>query len=132
MSDSDNDNVQQKVTKTFRNNVLQWIEIDDKIKNIRSKIKELSTEKKQIEEYILNYLSQVDEESIAIKDGKLSKNVSKTKAPLKKDTIYQSLVQLIGDTTKATTMTEHIINSRADVQRVNLRRTTIKAKKDDK
>ena len=131
MSDSDsNDNVQQKVTKTFRNNVLQWIDIDDKIRNIRSKVKELTTEKKQFEEYILNYLSQVDEESIAIKDGKLSKNVSKSKAPLKKETIYQSLVQLIGDTTKANTMTEHIINSRPEVQRVNLKRTKIRAKKD--
>ena len=42
MSDSDND-VQQKVTKTFRNNVLQWVEIDDKIKGIRNKVKELTT-----------------------------------------------------------------------------------------
>ena len=129
-SESESNNVQQKVTKTFRNNVLQWIDIDDKIRNIRSKVKELTTEKKQFEEYILNYLSQVDEESIAIKDGKLSKNVSKSKAPLKKETIYQSLVQLIGDTTKANTMTEHIINSRPEVQRVNLKRTKIRAKKD--
>ena len=129
-SESESNNVQQKVTKTFRNNVLQWIDIDDKIRNIRSKVKELTTEKKQFEEYILNYLSQVDEESIAIKDGKLSKNVSKSKAPLKKETIYQSLVQLIGDTTKANSMTEHIINSRPEVQRVNLKRTKIRAKKE--
>ena len=42
MSDSDsNDNVQMKVTNTFRNNVLKWVEIDDKIKMVRSKFKEL-------------------------------------------------------------------------------------------
>ena len=35
------DSVQQKVTKTFRNNVLQWVEIDDNIKILRNKIKEL-------------------------------------------------------------------------------------------
>ena len=130
MSDSEND-VQQKVTKTFRNNVLQWVEIDDKIKNIRNKVKELTTEKKQFEEYILNYLSQVEEESIVIKDGKLSKNETKTKAPLKKETIYQSLVQLVGDPIKATSMTDHIINSRPDVQRVNLKRTKMKGKSSD-
>jgi len=122
-SDSDSTDVQQKVTKTFKNNVLQWIEIDDKIKTIRSKVKELTTDKKQFEEYIINYLSQVDEESIVIKDGKLSKNVSKTKAPLKKETIYTSLMGLVGDATKASQMTEHIINSRPDVQRINLKRT---------
>ena len=131
MSDDDNnENVQQKVTKTFRNNVLKWVEIDDNIRNIRSKVKELTSKKKQFEENILNYLSQVDEESIVIKDGKLSKNVSKSKAPLKKETIYKSLVELIGDATKATSMTDHIINSRPEVQRTNLKRTKIKAKKE--
>lgn len=128
MSDSESNDVQMKVTKTFRNNVLQWIGIDDKIKSIRSAVKELTTEKKEYEEKILSYLAEVEEESVAVKDGILSKNVSKTKAPLKKETIYNSLVELVGDATKANTMTEHIINSRPDVQRVNLKRTKVKAK----
>ena len=63
-------------------------------------------------------------------DGKLSKNVSKTKAPLKKESIYKALVELVGDANKATSMTEHIINSRPDVQRINLKRTQIRGKKD--
>ncbi len=128
MSDSESNDVQMKVTKTFRNNVLEWIKIDDNIKSIRSAVKELTTEKKEYEEKILSYLTEVEEESVAIKDGILSKNVSKTKAPLKKETIYNSLVELVGDANKATTMTEHIINSRPDVQRTNLKRTKIKAK----
>lgn len=124
MSDSEStENVQAKVTKTFRNDVLKWIEIDDIIKSLRGKVKELTDEKKEHEMAIIKHLSEVDEESIAIKDGKLSKNVSKTKAPLKKETIYKSLVELVGDTTKATTMTEHIINSRSEVQRISLKRT---------
>ena len=130
MSDSESTDVQQKVTKTFRNNVLQWIDIDDKIKNIRSKVKELTTEKKEFEEKIISYLTEVEEDSIVIKDGKLSKNVSKTKAPLKKDTIYKSLVELVGDASKATEMTEHIINSRPDIQRINLKRTKNRKKED--
>ena len=130
MSDSESQDVQQKVTKTFRNNVLQWIEIDDKIKTFRNKVKELSTEKKEFEEKIITYLTEVEEESIVIKDGKLSKNVTKTKAPLKKETIYQSLVELVGDATKANTMTEHIINSRPDVQRINLKRTRNRKKEE--
>jgi len=131
MSDSESNNdVQQKVTKTFRNNVLQWIDIDDKIKNIRNKVKELTTEKKEFEEKIITYLTEVEEDSIVIKDGKLSKNVTKTKAPLKKETIYQSLVELVGDATKASTMTEHIINSRPDIQRINLKRTKNRKKED--
>ena len=116
------DNVQQKVKKTFRNNVLQWVEIDDNIRILRNKIKEFSNDKKLFEESILTYLLQVEEESVVIKDGKLSKNVTKAKAPLKKDTIQKALVELIGDANKATTMTEHIINSRTTIERVNLKR----------
>jgi hypothetical protein len=127
MSESD-DNVQMKVTNVFRNNVLKWVEIDDKIKKIRGTVKDLTNEKKQFEELILNYLSQVEEDSIVIKDGKLSKNVTKTKAPLKKESIYKALVELVGDATKSTSMTEHIINSRPDVQRIKLKRTQIRAK----
>ena len=131
MAETDsNENVQMKVTNIFRNNVLKWVDIDDKIKSVRTKVKELTNEKKQFEEYILNYLSQVEEESIVIKDGKLSKNVSKSKAPLKKESIYKALVELVGDANKATSMTEHIINSRPDVQRINLKRTQIRGKKE--
>lgn len=121
--------VQQKVTRAFRDNVLRWVEIDDDIRSIRAKVKELNDEKKQFEENIISYLSKVDEESIIIKDGKLSKSVSKTQAPLKKETIHKSLVELVGDSTKAMTMTEHIINNRETTQKIRLSRTKTREKK---
>ena len=124
----DNVNVQLKVTHVFRNNVLKWVDIDDKIKKLRLASKELMNEKKQFEELILNHLSKVEEDSIVIKDGKLSKNITKTKAPLKKESIYKALIELVGDSTKATNMTEHIINSRPDVQHIKLKRTQIREK----
>ena len=73
----------KKVTKEFRNKVIRWIEIDDSIRELRAKTKELTTEKKQFEEYIINYMDQIEEKCFNIKDGKLRKNVSKTKGPLK-------------------------------------------------
>ena len=76
MSDSENNkSPQQKVTKEFVNKVRKWIEIDDSIREIRVKTKELTTEKKQHEEYILNYMEQIEEKSFNIKDGKLRRNV---------------------------------------------------------
>ena len=123
MSDSESDNPQKKVTREFRDKVIKWIEIDDSIRDLRVKTKELTTEKKQFEEYILNYMDQIEEKCFNIKDGKLRKNVSKTKGPLKKQIIHQALVEIVGDSNKATAMTEHIINSRPTVERVNLKRT---------
>jgi predicted RND superfamily exporter protein len=124
MSDSENNNDSpKKVSKEFINKVRDWIKIDDSIREIRAKTKELTNEKKQHEEYILNYMEQIDEKCFNIKDGKLRRNVSKAKGPLKKTIIQQALVEITGDAVKAKSMTEHIINSRPTVERVNLKRT---------
>ena len=124
-----NSNVQKKVTKTFRNNVLTWVSIDDKIRDYRAKTKELTKQKKQYEEFILKFLEEVEEKSIAIKGGKLTRSVSNCKAPLKKENIHKALLEITGDSNKATVMTEHIIKSRGSVKRVNLKRTRNRPKK---
>ena len=130
MSDSESaEDVQYKVTKDFRKNVLKWIELDDnariiktRIKELNEKVKEFNEEKKKYEEPIIGYLTKVDEDGFLIKDGKISKNVSKVKAPLKKELIHKALVELVHDTNKAMTMTDHIINSRPTVEKINLKR----------
>ena len=134
MSDSEED-VQYKVTKEFRKNVLKWVELDDnvrilknQIKEINEKVKELNNDKLFYEEPILNYLSKVDEDAVQLKDGKLSKNVSKQKAPLKKEVIHKALVELVHDSNKALTMTEHIINSRPITEKINLKRCVARKK----
>lgn len=130
MSDSESvEDIQYKVTKEFRKNVLKWVDIDDQIRLIRSKTKELNDMKKEFEDKIIKHLTTVEEDSILIKDGKLSKNVSKTKAPLKKENIEKSLTELIGDSVKASAMAEHIINSRQTVEKISLRRTKTKNSK---
>ena len=127
MSDSNSsendENVQEKVTKEFKNKVLTWLSIDDQIREMREKTKVLTKEKKEHEEFILKFLENVGEKELAVSDGKLRRNVSKTKAPLNKASIQQALTDIVKDKTKATAMTEHIINSRPVVERVNLKRT---------
>ena len=113
----------RKVSNEFIQNVKKWLEIDDTIKEIRTRTKLLTSEKKDKEQYILDYLQSIDEKIIDVPNGKLRKNVSKTQAPFKKETIQQALVEITGDINKATAMTEHIIKSRPIVQRITLKRT---------
>lgn len=122
-SESENNNKQQMVTKEFKTKVLKWVELDDELRKIKSKSRDITKEKKGHEAFILNFLDSVDEKEIAINDGKLRKNVSKTKAPLKKESILAALIQSTGDTVKAKELTEHIINSRPDVEHTNIKRT---------
>ena len=123
MSDSESNEVQGKVTNEFKKNVKKWVDIDDSIKELRTKTKELTQEKKDYEQYILNFLESVEESSVGIYDGKLTKSVSQCKAPLKKENIHKALLEITGDNNKANTMTEHIIKSRQTVERINLKRT---------
>jgi hypothetical protein len=123
MSDSESKSEKKKVSAEFVQSVKRYLEVDDKLKEIREKTKSLNTEKKQREEFILNYLQTVDENIIDVPDGKLRRNVSKTQAPLKKEIIHKALSELIGDSNKAMSMTDQIIKSRPTVERITLKRT---------
>ena len=121
--DTQTENVQYKVTNGFKQNVLKWINIDDDIREHRKAVKELNQQKKEFEESIITYLTEVDEESIQIKDGFLKKSVTKSKEPLKKENIQTALVEITGDSNKATMLTEHILKSRKETEKISLRRT---------
>ena len=129
MSDnSQTEDVQYKVTNGFKNNVLKWINIDDNIREHRKAVKELNQQKKEFEESIIKYLTQVDEDSIQIKDGFLKKSVTKSKEPLKKENIHTALVEITGDANKAIMLTEHILKSRKETEKISLRRSVNKKK----
>jgi hypothetical protein len=113
----------KKISPEFVQSVKKYLEVDDKIKELKEHMKKLTTDKKTNEEFILNYLQTIDEKVIDVADGKLRRNISKTQAPLKKDTIQNALTEIVGDSIKATAMTNQIIKSRPMVERVTLKRT---------
>jgi hypothetical protein len=113
----------KKISPEFVQSVKKYLEVDDKIKELREHMKKLAADKKTNEEFILNYLQTIDEKVIDVADGKLRRNISKTQAPLKKDTIQNALTEIVGDSIKATAMTNQIIKSRPMVERVTLKRT---------
>jgi hypothetical protein len=120
----------KKVSPEFIQSVKKYLEVDDKLREIKEKTKLLNEEKKLKEEFILNYLQTIDEKVIDVADGKLRRNISKTQAPLKKELIQKSLTEIIGDANKATAITDQIIKSRPMIERVTLKRTKNRITKD--
>jgi len=116
-----------KVSEEFKKKIVRWVKLDDDLRKIRETTKEINDEKKQAEEYILSYLENVDEKEVAISDGKLSRQVTKTQAPLKKENIHKALNDIVKDDTKATLMTDHIFKSRETKEKVALRRIKIRS-----
>jgi hypothetical protein len=119
------------VSPEFVNIVKKYLEIDDKLKENRETIKKLTSDKKDKEDFILNYLQSIEESVIDVRDGKLRRNISKTQAPLKKDQIHKTLTEIVGDSIKAQAMTDQIIKSRPIVERVTLKRTKNKVVQQD-
>ncbi len=113
----------KKVSPEFVNTVKKYLEIDDKLKEIRDTIKKLTSDKKDKEDFILNYLQSIEESVIDVRDGKLRRNISKTQVPLKKEHLHKTLTDIVGDSLKAQAMTDQIIKSRPTVERVTLKRT---------
>ena len=118
----------KKISHEFIENVKRYLLIDDKIKQLKEENKKLLTDKKEREEFILNYLQNIDENVIDVHDGKLRRNISKTQAPLKKENIQNTLNIILGDSNKATMITQEIIKSRPIVERVTLKRTKNRVK----
>lgn len=111
------------VSPEFINTVKKYLEVDDKLKEYRELIKKMTSDKKEKEDFILNYLQTIEESVIDVRDGKLRRNISKTQAPLKKEQIHKTLTEIVGDSLKAQAMTDQIIKSRPIVERVTLKRT---------
>ena len=120
MSETEN---KKTVSPEFVNTVKKYLELDDKLKEFRETIKKLTSDKKDKEDFILNYLQSIEESVIDVRDGKLRRNISKTQTPLKKEHIHKALTDIVGDSIKAQSMTDQIIKSRPTVERVTLKRT---------
>lgn len=79
------------ITDEFREKVKAYVVIDDAIRRKQDEIKELKTKKKPCEDYILRFLQKSQNNYIDIGAGKLIKNESETKAPLKIDIIKEAI-----------------------------------------
>jgi hypothetical protein len=105
----------------FQNAVKAYVECDNDIKDINTKKKELADEKKQLEEYMIEYMTKNKHEEILISDGTLHLAITKSKGALKKEYI-QDRIQRYTDTSKAVTITEDIFENRPITEKAKITR----------
>ena len=131
-SSEEEDDETKRITQEFQEMVVNWVKIDDKIRELNARVKDLKDEKKEYEEFVLEYMQKIEHNVINISDGKLRLNKSTTKAPLKEETITQSLLDVTKDKHKAEQLTKYIFENRPTQTRVNLKRTKMRKKKKKK
>jgi hypothetical protein len=102
--------------------IINWLSLDDKIKEVSATVKDLNLEKKQFESYILDYMTKLNKPIIDTSSGKLIKNDTKTKKALKEDMVIGALTEITGDKVKASEFTKFIFDKRPEVENTRLKR----------
>jgi hypothetical protein len=111
----------------FKDRVINYLKYDDMIAEKQEQIKELKNKKQLQAEYILRFLEAKGENIITTQSGKLIRNESKTKAPLKVEMIKETIHQEIQDLVKTDKIMELMDQKRPVTTSVNLKRTKRRA-----
>lgn len=109
----------------FKDNVKEWIGIDDQIAELNKQIKELKAKKnKQLEPKITLFMRQYNISDLNTEGGKLKCNERNTKKPLSKNLIKQSLSEFFKeDEEKVDTVMEHMVSKQEIVKSYKLLRS---------
>lgn len=108
--------------------IINWLALDDKVKEISNTVKDMNNEKKQFESYILDYMTKLNKATIDTTSGKLVKDEKKTKKGLKEEMVATALTEITGDKHKAAEFTKIIFDKRPDVESIKLKRIKLPIK----
>jgi len=132
-------NTDQQVSNDFKEKIISFIKVDDLIRKKQEEIKELREKKEDYEEYILKFMDKSEASFVNIPGGKLIKNQSETKAPLKIEIIKEAITEGIKKEklTESEEINKKVLDDiielmevkRGKVNRVNLKRTFERVKK---
>jgi hypothetical protein len=112
--------------ENLQNNVKEYLELDEHIKALNKAIKERRKKKNDLSLCILESMKHHDINFMNIKGGKLIYSVTKTKAPMNKETIGKSLSNYFNSNQRASEVCKYLFDNREKIEKVKLKRTTNK------
>jgi len=103
--------------------IRSWIQIDNEILDLQKRIKTYREEKKKLTESLVNVMKTNEIDCFDINDGKLIYSKTKTKKAISKKTLLDALNKYFKeDEELAKEVSEHILNSREETIKENIRR----------
>lgn len=123
--------LEEKTKEHLKNKLNNWLDYDDKIKELNKKIKKYKDEKKQQEEFIIKVITNlgIGEKKIDVQDknnqfrSRVYRHKSITKAALKDNIIKDALMEAIRDEKKVDHLIKKIDSKRPINERYYLKRT---------
>jgi seryl-tRNA synthetase len=99
---------------SFENQIQQWVQIDNQLKQLNEKTRELREKRNELEENITNYAStnNLSNSTIKISDGKLKFSNTKIPEPLTFKYLEKTLSEVIKNPSQVELIMEHIKQKR--------------------
>jgi len=105
------------------NNVKEWIEIDNELKELQKAAKERRQRKKELTEQLVNVMKTNEIDCFDINGGKLIYSKNKVRTALSKKHLLKALTMFYkNDPSQVTEVTNFILNSRDEKIRQTIRR----------
>jgi len=125
MSDEENQNNQTNnpTTDEIKEMIKSWLEADEKIDALNKQLKDLKDEKKQYENFIIDYMEENHNVEVSGAGGKIKKAVQKSRAGFNEKIIITGLTEITkGDETKAKDITKIISQKREMKEKTYLKK----------
>ena len=106
----------------FKNNVKNYLNLDDDIKKLEKNVRERKQLKKKLTDQILIFMNQYNIEDLNTEAGKLKKSISYTKKPLNKTTLKTRLLQYFDNNSNKTDLAIKFIDNREKEEHIRLKR----------
>lgn len=111
----------------FKQQVKQWLELDNSIKTLAAVLKEKKDKKNELTIKILEFMAKYNIEDLNTKEGKLRYKTAMTKAPLSQKIIKEKVIQLYDPKRTCEEFAKLVFESRETIQKPTLRRVSIKS-----
>jgi len=99
---------------SFENQIQQWVSIDNQLKNLNEKVKELREKRNSLETNITTYAcnNNISNSTVQISDGTLKFTNTKTLEPLTFKYLEKTLSEIIKNEIQLKLIMDHLKNKR--------------------
>ena len=99
---------------SFENQIQQWVSLDNQLKQLNEKVKELRDKRNHLEENITNYASEnnLSNATVKISDGRLKFTNTQVPEPLTFKYLERTLGEVIKNESQVNLIMEHLKQKR--------------------
>ena len=100
---------------SFENKIQQWVSLDNQLKQLNEKVKDLRYKRNDLEENITTYASEnnLSNATVKISDGKLKFTNTKVQEPITFKYLEKTLAEVIKNESQVKLIMEHLKQKRS-------------------